>query len=30
MTPNESVEATAGSAFCFDLESLAGGASRWR
>ena len=28
--PNQRVEATADSAFCFDLEPLAGGASRWR
>jgi hypothetical protein len=27
---NECVEPTAGCAFCFDLESLAGGGSRWR
>jgi cell division protein FtsW (lipid II flippase) len=27
---NECVEPTAGRAFCFSLESLAGGGSRWR
>lgn len=28
--PNQSVEPTADSALCFDLESPAGGGSRWR